>query len=242
MVISTYNPLELPYKLQNLASLCSVRFAQHRHESPDPTRHSRFWQTVVPDARTVSFAWDDPVNEGLAINSSLAAVSGPNSKPKPAAGPSLSDDPVGALGNLGYQVYDAIAQPLGLGAPPERPKVKRVRQYPFLVTLQVFTHKEVFEIDFDISLARVGSRMRLKLPGGRPDVVVQTRIESTTGAVVSLCWVFVVGCPAFVCVPYVCCVSPPPCRCWWCRTTCPANVPSVNCTPTRPKRRSSSIL
>jgi hypothetical protein len=57
-------------------------------------------------------------------------------------------------------------------------------QWPLLLTVRVLTGEEELECDVDLEFGRLGTRHRLRTSGPLPDILVHTRTEVSTGAIV----------------------------------------------------------
>jgi len=60
----------------------------------------------------------------------------------------------------------------------------RAVQRPLVLIVRVHACGETIECDVDVATARVGTRRQIRLPGSQPDVILQTRTEPSTGALV----------------------------------------------------------
>jgi len=59
-------------------------------------------------------------------------------------------------------------------------------QRPLLLSLRLFVDKLLIEVDVDMDYSRVGHRQHVRIPGAHPDVMVHTRTEVSTGAIVAV--------------------------------------------------------
>jgi Vacuolar-sorting associated protein 13, adaptor binding domain len=77
--------------------------------------------------------------------------------------------------------------------PTELPSGTHAFQRPHLVTLKLFCKEQVFQCDVDLEAARVGYRKCIKLDGTQPDLLIHTRVDPTSGAIVLIIADFVGG-------------------------------------------------